>query len=112
MTRRVVLVAVAAAALATFVLVQGAGARTDAKGQTGTASGCQLKSARGNIKHVIYIQFDNTHLMRDNANVPSDLEQMPHLRNFITGNGTMMANDHTALISHTATGILTSLTGV
>jgi hypothetical protein len=76
------------------------------------ASGCQLNSARGDIKHVIYIQFDNTHFLRDNANVPSDLEQMPHLLNFITGNGTLMTNDHTALISHTATGILTSLTGV
>src|ERR1051325_7979473 len=75
-------------------------------------SSCQLNSAQSNIQHVIYIQFDNTHFLRDNANVPSDLEQMPHLLNFITGNGTLMANDHTALISHTATGILTSLTGV
>jgi hypothetical protein len=90
------------------MVVQGAGARTDAT----SASSCQLNSARGNIKHVIYIQFDNTHLRRDNSSVPSDLQQMPHLLNFITGNGTMMANDHTALISHTATGILTSLTGV
>src|SRR5919201_6922916 len=77
-----------------------------------TASGCQLNSAHGNIQHVIYIQFDNTHFRRDNPNVPSDLEQMPNLLNFITGNGTLLANDHTALISHTATGILTSLTGV
>ena len=76
------------------------------------ASGCELPGTRGAIKHVIYIQFDNTHLRRDNTNVPSDLEQMPHLLNFITNNGTMMTNDHTALISHTATGILTSLTGV
>ncbi len=75
-------------------------------------SACQLNSAQGNIKHVIYVQFDNTHFLRDNPNVPSDLEQMPHLLNFITNNGTLMANDHTALISHTATGILTSLTGV
>jgi hypothetical protein len=37
---------------------------------------------------------------------------MPHLLNFIKNNGTLLANDHTALISHTATGILTSLTGV
>jgi cell division protein FtsB len=37
---------------------------------------------------------------------------MPHLLNFIRNNGTLLANDHTALISHTATGILTSLTGV
>ena len=76
------------------------------------ADGCQLNSARGNIQHVIYIQFDNTHFLRDNPNVPSDLEQMPNLLNFIRHNGTLMKNDHTALISHTATGILTSLTGV
>ncbi len=75
-------------------------------------SKCQLKSPSGRIKHVIYVQFDNTHFLRDNPNVPSDLEQMPHLLNFIKGNGVLMANDHTALISHTATGILTSLTGV
>jgi hypothetical protein len=37
---------------------------------------------------------------------------MPHLLNFIRGNGTLMTNDHTVLISHTATGILSSLTGV
>ncbi len=77
-----------------------------------TAGNCQLNSARGDIQHVIYIQFDNTHFRRDNPNVMSDLEQMPHLLNFIMGKGTLMKNDHTALISHTATGILTSLTGV
>ena len=60
----------------------------------------------GKIKHVIYVQFDNTHFARDNQNVASDLEQMPHLLNFIRGNGTLMTNDHTVLISHTATGIL------
>jgi hypothetical protein len=43
------------------------------------SSTCQLKSPKGNIQHVIYIQFDNTHFRRDNPNVPSDLEQMPHL---------------------------------
>ena len=75
-------------------------------------SDCRLESPKGGIQHVIYIQFDNTHFRRDNPNVPSDLEQMPHLLNFITDNGALMANDHTALISHTATGILTSLTGV
>jgi hypothetical protein len=64
------------------------------------------------IKHVIQIQFDNTHFLRDNGNVPSDLEQMPHLLNFIRGNGTLLTNDHTVLISHTATGILSTLTGV
>ena len=76
------------------------------------AGGCALNSPKGDIKHVISIQFDNTHFRRDNPNVPSDLEQMPHLLNFITNNGVMLANDHTALISHTATGILTTLSGV
>src|SRR5712692_3519682 len=75
-------------------------------------NGCALNSPKGGIHHVIYVQFDNTHFLRDNPNVPSDLEQMPHLLNFIKDNGTLLANDHTALISHTATGILTSLTGV
>jgi hypothetical protein len=75
-------------------------------------SACQLKSPNGRIQHVIYVQFDNTHFLRDNPNVPSDLEQMPHLLNFIKANGTLLTNDHTVLISHTATGILTSLTGV
>jgi hypothetical protein len=73
---------------------------------------CLLNSPKGSIQHVIYVQFDNTHFRRDNPNVPSDLEQMPHLLNFIMGNGVLMSNDHTVLISHTATGILTSLTGV
>jgi hypothetical protein len=114
MRRKGLLAAAATAvAVAALVGVQSAVARQDGKpAAAAAASGCALQSARGDIKHVIYVQFDNTHLLRDNGNVPSDLEQMPHLLNFITGNGTMMANDHTALISHTATGILTSLTGV
>jgi hypothetical protein len=82
-------------------------ATTDATGP----SACSLGPS-GAIKHVIYIQFDNTHLSRDNASVPSDLEQMPHLLSFIRNNGTMMANDHTVLISHTGVGILSSLTGM
>src|SRR5207248_2649247 len=74
------------------------------------ASGCQLSN--GPVKHVIYLVFDNTHFLRDAPNVPSDLEQMPHLLNFLTSNGTLMTNDHTILISHTAGGILSSLTGL
>ena len=76
------------------------------------ASVCPLNSPSGQVQHVIYVQFDNTHFTRDNPNVPSDLEQMPHLLNFIKGNGTLLSNHHTPLISHTATDILTSLTGV
>jgi len=37
---------------------------------------------------------------------------MPHLLNFIEGNGTLLTDHHTPLISHTATDILTALTGV
>ena len=69
-------------------------------------------SGTGPIQHVIYLQFDNTHNNRDNPSVASDLEQMPHLKSFLEGNGTLFTNDHTVLISHTAGGILSSLTGL
>jgi len=73
-------------------------------------SGCSLDG--GAIKHVIYLQFDNVHYTRDNPNVPSDLEQMPNLLNFITGNGTLISHEHTPLIAHTADDIVTSETGL
>jgi hypothetical protein len=73
---------------------------------------CTLHGHGTGIKHVIYLQFDNTHLFRDRSNVASDLEQMPHLMNFLSGNGTLSDNEHTILISHTAGGILSSLTGL
>ena len=76
------------------------------------SSGCELNSPKGQIQHVVYVQFDNVHFTRDNPNVPSDLEQMPNLLNFIEGNGVLDTNHHTPLIAHTATDILTSLTGV
>jgi hypothetical protein len=75
-------------------------------------STCQIQSEKGGIEHVIYLQFDNTHFLRDNPNVPSDLEQMPHLLNFLRDNGTLFTNDHTMLISHTGGGILSTLTGL
>jgi hypothetical protein len=74
--------------------------------------GCQLSAPGSRIQHIVYIQFDNLHLTRDNPNVPSDLEQMPHLLNFLEKNGVVHSNHHTPLISHTANDILTSLTGV
>lgn len=73
---------------------------------------CQLNSPSGKIQHVVYIEFDNVHFTRDNPNVPSDLEQMPNLLNFIKKKGTLDAGDHTVLISHTANGILTTQTGL
>ena len=75
-------------------------------------SGCELNSPSGSIQHVIYVQFDNVHFTRDNPNVPSDLEQIPNLLNFMENNGVVLTNHHTPLIAHTATDILTSLTGV
>jgi hypothetical protein len=75
------------------------------------AAGCAL-GPNGAIRHVVYVQFDNTHFLRDRPLVPSDLEQMPHLLDFMKNNGTLLTNDHTILISHTAGGILSSLTGV
>jgi hypothetical protein len=73
---------------------------------------CQLHSAGNKINRVVLITFDNVHLRRDNPNVPSDLEQMPNLLNFLLENGIVSGNHHTPLISHTATDILTTLTGV
>jgi len=73
---------------------------------------CRLHSARGDIEHVVYMVFDNMHLRRDHPNVPSDLEQMPNLLNFLSQQGTVLTNHHTPLISHTANDILTGLTGV
>jgi hypothetical protein len=76
-------------------------------------AGCQLGSARAApVKHVMVFTFDNTHFTRDNPNIPSDLEQMPNLLRFLTRNGLLDANHHTPLISHTATDILTALTGL
>lgn len=74
--------------------------------------GCRLAARGGELKHIVYIQFDNVHFRRDNPNVPSDLEQIPSLLHFLEGNGTFFTNHHTPLISHTSVDILTSLTGV
>src|SRR5215467_11156091 len=73
---------------------------------------CHLSSAGGDVQHVIYLQFDNVHFRRDIPNVPSDLEQMPNLLNFLEDRGTLLTNHWTPLISHTAVDILTSVTGV
>jgi hypothetical protein len=72
-------------------------------------SSCHLGNG---VKHVVVLTFDNLHYFRDNPNVPSDLEQIPNLLNFIENNGTMLSNNHTPLIAHTADDILTSFTGL
>src|ERR1700719_4398600 len=73
---------------------------------------CKLNSPSGKIKHVVYVEFDNVHFTRDNPNVPSDLEQMPNLLNFIAENGALDTGDHAVLISHPANDILTTQTGL
>jgi hypothetical protein len=100
----------ASAALAASALLT-AGPLAAAAAPPPAAAGCVL-GPNGAIRHVVYVQFDNTHFLRDRANVPSDLEQMPHLLDFMKNNGTLLTNDHTILISHTGGGILSSLTGV
>ncbi len=79
------------------------------------SAGCVLGhpgTSGDTIKHVIYIQFDNVHYLRDDPNVPSDLEQLPNLLHFLTGNGTLIDHEHTPLIAHTADDIVTSETGL
>src|SRR5579863_65290 len=92
----------------------GGGAALASSGRSAAAAGstCALGATGTSVKHVIYIQFDNVHYARDNPNVPSDLQQMPNLLNFITGNGTLISHEHTPLIAHTADDIVTSETGL
>jgi hypothetical protein len=67
---------------------------------------------KGPVRHIVYLQFDNTHFIRDVPSVPSDMEQMPTLYNFLVDNGVLGTANHTQLISHTADGILNSITGL
>ncbi|HEV2361346.1 MAG TPA: hypothetical protein VGS21_06575, partial [Acidimicrobiales bacterium] len=114
--RRVSMAVAALGATATVAVGAEAGAATHGTAGTGirltsdvSAPGCQLGHG---VRHVIQITFDNVHFNRDNPNVPSDLEMMPHLLSFIEGNGTMLSNNHTPLIAHTADDILTTYTGL
>ena len=109
--RRRTVAAVLVVLCAVFGLVA-ASARQTAHAAPLVTPSCQLANGAGQVKHVIYLQFDNVHFRRDNPNVMSDLEQMPHLLSFLQSNGTLFTNDHTILISHTAGGILSSLTGL
>lgn len=103
------LVAVLAAQMAAAMVSFGAAQYASAAPVTAAAAGCRLANG---IQHVVYVQFDNTHLFRDRSQFASDLELMPNLLGFLRDNGTVDDNDHTILISHTAGGILSSLTGL
>jgi hypothetical protein len=103
--------ALAGGALVVGLIAGGAATATaSAAGATASATACDL--ADGQVQHVIYLQFDNVHYSRDNPNVPSDLEQMPSLLSFITGSGTLLSQEHTPLIAHTADDIVTSESGL
>jgi hypothetical protein len=105
MKKRLIPAALAAAALAAL-----AGFQLGGGGSASAAStGCQLGNG---VQHVVNIVFDNVHFSRDNPNVPSDLEQMPHLLNFLKQYGTVFSNSHTPLIAHTANDSLTIYTGL
>src|SRR4029077_20041867 len=102
------LVLAVAAGLAALAATTGSASALQANTATTTTS-CQL---RNGVKHVISIVFDNVHFFRDNPNVPSDLEQMPHLLSFLESNGTVFSNSHTPLIAHTANDSLAIYTGL
>jgi hypothetical protein len=84
-------------------------ARPASAGGGGAPAGCHLANG---IKHVVQIGFDNVHFFRDNPNVPSDLEMLPNLLNFLEGNGTLLSNSHTPLIAHTGNDLMTTATGL
>src|SRR5882672_5679378 len=87
------------------------GAAVSAAKPAAAAAGTSCHLGNG-VKHVVTLMFDNVHYFRDNPNVPSDLQLMPNLLNFFTGNGTFLSNNHTPLIAHTADDILTTFTGL
>src|SRR5215475_7875407 len=95
--------------LCAFGVSQLAASASTAASRASQANSCHLGNG---IKHVVQIGFDNLHFFRDNPNVPSDLELMPNLLNFIENNGTMLSNNHTQLFAHTADDLLTTATGL
>src|ERR1700752_1633672 len=107
MKRLIRLALVAAVAAGTQIGMPPPALATDSAGSTSTT--CKLGN---NVSHVVEITFDNVHFFRDNPNVPSDLELMPHLLQFMEQNGTLLSNNHTPLIAHTAVDSLTTYTGL
>src|SRR5437762_1036029 len=98
----------AATTAACLVAVGATGAAAAPPGADHTGGGCHLGNG---ISHVVQVQFDNVHFTRDNPNIASDLEQMPHLSQFLQRNGTILSNDHDVLV-HTATNFISAQTGL
>jgi hypothetical protein len=82
-----------------------------ALGPTSATPSSTCRLANG-VEHVVYLQFANLHFGRDEPAVPSDLERMPHLLDFLQANGTFLASSHSALVSTAGGDPLTSLTGL
>lgn len=111
-------VGILAAAAATISVLGAAQAETGIAAQASTARiataagnaspGCRLANG---IRHVVQIQFDNLDWLRGEPNVASDLQQLPHLRNFLTSNGVLLTNAHDVLV-HTATNFIANQTGL
>ncbi len=112
--------AAATAVSATAVVISGGAPSGAVSGAGGAAATAAAQAPQSNVtcvlgngvKHVVEITFDNVHFNRDNPNVPSDLEMMPNLLDFIEGHGTLLSNNHTPLIAHTADDTLTTFTGL
>jgi len=99
--------AIASSLIAVIAVASSASASTTSS--NAATSSCHLSNG---IQHVIDIVFDNVHVNRDNPNVLSDIEQIPSLYNFITQNGTLLTNNHTPMIAHTANDLTTNFTGL
>jgi hypothetical protein len=115
-TRRVRRAVAALAALSGTLTLTGGVAASGAATVSGVvpstpspAASCALGNG---VQHVVELGFDNVHFFRDNPDVPSDLELMPHLLQFFEQNGTFLSNNHTPLIAHTGDDLLTTATGL
>jgi hypothetical protein len=101
------------AGLVALVVASGpASAKPTAVAGTSTSASSPSCNLGTGISHVINILVDHVHFARDNPNVPSDLEQMPNLLNFLKNNGTLFSNSHTPLIAHTANDSLAIYSGL
>ena len=83
--------------LAAIPVARQTGARTQ---RTRDTRSCVLGNGAGRIKHVIYIQFDNIHLQPRQPKRRLRSGQMPHLLNFMKGNGTLFTNIHDPDLAH------------
>jgi hypothetical protein len=105
--RGVLAIAAVTAGIAVPVATAGSSGATPAA--VASSPSCHLGNG---VQHVVELTFDNVHFFRDNPNVPSDLELMPTLYNFLKDNGTVLSNMHTPLIAHTAEDSLAIYSGL